>query len=96
MVVMVSASTLYQGDAPERIRWALNAVIIGAMLTEIVVRILERRRNTAELTPIPPTHPPAETVFPNKPTTVAGPIVTTDEAPPPSSPPDAAREETST
>lgn len=61
IVVIVSVSTLYQGDAPERIRWALNAVIIGAVLTEVVVRILERRRrNAAELTPLPPTQPPAD------------------------------------
>jgi hypothetical protein len=61
VVVIVSAATLYQGQSPERVRWALNAVIIGGVLTEVVVRILERRRrNAAELTPIPPARPPAQ------------------------------------
>jgi len=61
VVVIVSAATLYQGDAPERVRWSLNAVIIGAVLTEVVVRFLERRRrNAAELTPIPPVNQAAQ------------------------------------
>ncbi len=56
IVVIVSATTLYQGDAPERVRWAINAVIIGGVLTEVVVRMLEwrRRRIGVDLTPIPP------------------------------------------
>jgi glycerol uptake facilitator-like aquaporin len=55
IVVIVSAATLYQGNAPERVRWAINAVIIGGVLTEVVVRILERmrRQNGADMTPLP-------------------------------------------
>jgi hypothetical protein len=55
IVVIVSAATLYNGNAPERVRWAINAVIIGGVLTEVVVRILERMRqkNAADMTPLP-------------------------------------------
>jgi len=54
IVVIVSAATLYQGQGAERVRWAINAVIIGGVLTEVVVRLLEwRRRRRADLTPLP-------------------------------------------
>ena len=54
IVVIVSATTLYEGHGHERIRWAINAVIIGGVLSEFVVRWLEwRRRRTADLTPLP-------------------------------------------
>lgn len=54
IVVIVSAATLYQGHGAERVRWAINAVIIGGVLTEFVVRLLEwRRRRRADLTPLP-------------------------------------------
>jgi hypothetical protein len=54
IVVIVSAATLYQGQGAERVRWAINAVIIGGVLSEFVVRILEwRRRRRADLTPLP-------------------------------------------
>lgn len=54
IVVIVSAATLYGSNAPERVRWAINAVIIGGVLSEGVVRFLEwRRRRTADLTPLP-------------------------------------------
>jgi len=43
VVAIVSASTLYHGVHEERVRWAINAVIIGGVLTEVVVRVLERR-----------------------------------------------------
>ncbi len=55
IVVIVSAATLYGGNTPERVRWAINAVIVSGVLTEVVVRILERMRkkSQADLTPLP-------------------------------------------
>ncbi len=54
IVVIVSAATLYEGQGAERVRWAINAVIIGGVLSELVVRLLEwRRRRRADLTPLP-------------------------------------------
>jgi hypothetical protein len=53
VVAIVSASTLYHGDHADRIRWAINAVIIGGVLTEMVVRILERTGPNAISTPLP-------------------------------------------
>jgi hypothetical protein len=53
VVAIVSASTLYHGDHADRVRWAINAVIIGGVLTEIVVRILERTGPNALSTPLP-------------------------------------------
>lgn len=47
IVAIVSAATLYRGANLDRIRWAINAVILGGVLTEIVVRILERRDDRA-------------------------------------------------
>ena len=56
IVAMVSASTLYRGQHPDRVRWAINAVIIGGVLTEIVVRLLERSYAGSPLeTPLPVT-----------------------------------------
>jgi hypothetical protein len=67
IVVIVSAATLYEGHSPERVRWAINAVIIGGVLSEFVVRLLEwRRRRRAELTPLPIPASPA--VVDDKPT----------------------------
>lgn len=43
VVAIVSAATLYRGVQADRIRWAVNAVIIGGVITELVVRLLERR-----------------------------------------------------
>jgi hypothetical protein len=64
IVAMVSAATLYQGYHPDRVRWGLNAVIIGGVLTEIVIRLLERRyaRGLATLLPavITPVRDPEE------------------------------------
>jgi hypothetical protein len=61
IVVIVSAATLYEGQGAERVRWAINAVIIGGVLTEVVVRLLEwRRRRRADLTPLPIGVRPAE------------------------------------
>ncbi|MDC0746911.1 hypothetical protein [Polyangium mundeleinium] len=77
IVLMVSAATLYHGYGPERVRWAINAVLIGGVLTEVVVRILEwrRRRTGVDLTPIPPTRvqPPE----PPKPQADAAPVLST-------------------
>jgi hypothetical protein len=42
IVCVVSASTLFHNNNVERIHWATNAVIIGGVLTELVVRALER------------------------------------------------------
>jgi hypothetical protein len=42
IVAVVSASTLFHNSNIERIHWATNAVIIGGVLTELVVRALER------------------------------------------------------
>ena len=53
IVAMVSAATLYRGSHPDRVRWGLNAVIIGGVLTELVVRILERYYAKSTFTPIP-------------------------------------------
>ncbi len=41
VVLIVAAATLY-GPAEERIRWATTAVIVGGVLTEIVIRALQR------------------------------------------------------
>jgi hypothetical protein len=53
IVAIVSAATLYH-DAT-RIRWGMNAVIIGGVLTELVARSFGVRmpRTTAEAMPIP-------------------------------------------
>jgi hypothetical protein len=59
IVAMVSAATLYQGSHPDRVRWAINAVIIGGVLTEIVVRVLERFHAKSTFTPIPALRAPA-------------------------------------
>jgi len=53
IVAMVSAATLYQGSHPDRVRWGINAVIIGGVLTEIVVRFLERYYAKSTFTPLP-------------------------------------------
>lgn len=53
IVAIVSAATLYRGYHSDRVRWAINAVIIGGVLTEVVVRILERRGKNALVTPLP-------------------------------------------
>lgn len=42
IVVIVSAATVYQGTHADRVRWGIHAVIVGGILTEIVVRILQR------------------------------------------------------
>ncbi len=42
VVAMVSAATLYNADGADRVRWAINAVIIGGVLTEVVIRVLQR------------------------------------------------------
>lgn len=42
IVCVVSASTLFQNSNLDRVRWSINAVIIGGVLTEVVVRVLER------------------------------------------------------
>lgn len=42
VVAIVAAGTLYQTSGQDRIRWALNAVIIGGVLTEVVVRTIQR------------------------------------------------------
>lgn len=42
IVVIVSAATVYQGAHAERVRWGIHAVIVGGILTEIVVRLLQR------------------------------------------------------
>lgn len=42
VVAIMSAASLYRGEHEAHLRWSLNAVIIGGVLTEIVVRILER------------------------------------------------------
>jgi hypothetical protein len=54
VVAMVSAATLYRGQHPDRVRWGINAVIIGGVLTEVVVRLLERYYAGSPLvTPLP-------------------------------------------
>jgi Kef-type K+ transport system membrane component KefB len=56
IVAMVSAAMLYHGHHPDRVRWCLNAVIIGGVLTEIVVRLLEWYYAGSPLaTPLPKT-----------------------------------------
>lgn len=55
IVAIVSAATLYRGEHEDRVRWAINAVIIGGVLTEVVVRILERIGRNALTTPLPST-----------------------------------------
>jgi Kef-type K+ transport system membrane component KefB len=55
VVAIVSAATLYRGEHEDRVRWAINAVIIGGVLTEVVVRILERVGRNALTTPLPGT-----------------------------------------
>ncbi|MEO7331580.1 MAG: hypothetical protein ABI193_23600 [Minicystis sp.] len=42
VVAIMSATTLYHGEQHAPLRWSLNAVIIGGVLTEIAVRLLER------------------------------------------------------
>lgn len=42
IVGIVAAATLYGDSGAERIRWALNAIIIGGVLTEIAIRTIER------------------------------------------------------
>jgi Kef-type K+ transport system membrane component KefB len=42
VVAIMSAASLYRGEHEAHLRWSLNAVIIGGVLTEIVVRLLER------------------------------------------------------
>jgi hypothetical protein len=41
VVAIVSAATLYGGDQ-QRVRWGLTAVIVGGVLTELVIRLLQR------------------------------------------------------
>lgn len=61
IMAMVSAATLYQGHHPDRVRWSINAVIIGGVLTEVVVRLLERwYAGEPLMTPIP--EPPRKPV----------------------------------
>jgi hypothetical protein len=60
IVAVVSAATLYHGAHPDRVRWAINAVIIGGVLTEIVIRVLERLGGRlAAVTPVPLPRPTA-------------------------------------
>jgi hypothetical protein len=54
IVVIVAAATLYGSDGAARIRWGMNAVIIGAILTEIVTRILQRPAATPEAAVLAP------------------------------------------
>ena len=42
IVAIVAAATLFRNSNVDRVRWSINAVIMGAVLTEVVVRILER------------------------------------------------------
>lgn len=54
IMAIVSAATLYQGNHPDRVRWSINAIIIGGVLTEVVVRFLERwYAGEPLMTPIP-------------------------------------------
>ncbi|HEX2061870.1 MAG TPA: hypothetical protein VHK90_14110, partial [Thermoanaerobaculia bacterium] len=47
IVVLFSATTLGAGDTAP-VRWAVNAVIVGSVLTEIAVQAYQRReRRTA-------------------------------------------------
>lgn len=43
IVVLFSATTLGGGGASEPVRWAINAVIVGSVLTEIAVQTFQRR-----------------------------------------------------
>ena len=43
IVVLFSASTLGGGATSPAVRWAINAVIVGSVLTEIVVQAFQRR-----------------------------------------------------
>lgn len=59
VVAIVSVATQYQEQHAERMRWCINAVIIGGVLTEIVIRVLERLgTRTAHEAPAAPS--PAE------------------------------------
>jgi hypothetical protein len=40
IVLIVAAAMLY-GPSEERIRWAITAVIVGGVLTELVIRTLQ-------------------------------------------------------
>jgi hypothetical protein len=42
-VVLFSATALGGAGAAEPVRWAVNAVIVGSVLTEIVVQAYQRR-----------------------------------------------------
>jgi hypothetical protein len=43
IVVLFSASTLGGGSTSPAVRWAINAVIVGSVLTEIAVQAFQRR-----------------------------------------------------
>lgn len=43
IVVLFSATTLGGGGSSEPVRWAINAVIVGSVLTEIAVQTFQRR-----------------------------------------------------
>jgi hypothetical protein len=47
IVVIFSAATLHATMPPAGVRWAINAVIIGSVLTEMVVQTLQRREARA-------------------------------------------------
>lgn len=44
IVVLFSASAIDAGGTPDAVRWAVNAVIVGSVLTEIVVQSYQRRQ----------------------------------------------------
>jgi hypothetical protein len=43
IIVLFSASAIDSENAPAAVRWAVNAVIVGSVLTEIVVQAYQRR-----------------------------------------------------
>jgi hypothetical protein len=47
IVVLFSATTLGGGGESAPIRWAINAVIVGSVLTEIAVQAFQRREQAA-------------------------------------------------
>lgn len=48
IVVLFSATTIGGGDSPA-VRWAINAVIVGSVLTEVAVQAFQRRERRALL-----------------------------------------------
>jgi hypothetical protein len=43
VVVIVGTATRYGGAPPKFVLWAVNAIILGSLLTELLVRLLQRR-----------------------------------------------------